>query len=282
MSATTTPPAAPSPASPPPAPPSPRGGQAAAVIAILVAVLGVILIVGTMVTSAFSTVVSSRTVEETTSTPVAGVTELDVEAEASRLTITFDDVDDAVLDVSGQGGGWTLSRDGSTLEVRGPRGVFLGWWAATSRATLTLPRELDGRLDASLGLGAGELRAEGAFRDLELSVDAGQLTVEGSARELSVDIGAGRADLSLADVAEIDLSLSAGALDARFSGNAPDSVTVTASAGSVTAVLPRAEYAVESSVEFGRFDNRLSVSASSPRSVSVEVSAGSVSLRDGR
>ena len=80
---------------------------------------------------------------------------------------------------------------------------FGPWWlfGGEVRATLTLPRELEGTaLDASLDLSAGDLTVDGEFGDLGIEVGAGSLTVDGAAETLTVDLSAGGADIDLADV----------------------------------------------------------------------------------
>lgn len=257
------------------------GSRTGIVIAILVAALGALIIVGTVASATVSTIAGSAARDLSYTQPTTGITEIDVEASAAQLTVAFGDVAQAELDIESARGDWSLDRDGSTLVVRSPDGPFFGWFlsGSMSRATLTLPATLEGRLDADLEVGAGSLRADGDFGELELGVDAGSLSVSGSARSVSLDIGAGRADLALRDVAEIDLDISAGRLGAEFTGRAPDSVSVSVSAGSATATLPSAVYDVRSQVEAGSFSNGLESSSTSPRTVAVDVSAGSVTLR---
>ena len=151
------------------------------------------------------------------------------------------------------------------------------------RATLTLPRELEGTaLDASLDLSAGELTVDGAFDDLDIDVGAGTLTVDGAARTLMVDLSAGGADIDLADVSEAQFSVSAGAVDARLTGSAPDAVTVDVSAGSLDLRLPDGAYDVRSDVAAGDFENGLRTDAESRNVVDVTVSAGTVTITEAR
>jgi hypothetical protein len=278
MSTTTPLPPAPPAATPPPS--ETRG--ASRVVAILTIALGCTVVLGAIVSATFSTVAAASVRTETQTVDAAGVTELDVAVDAASLRIEFADVSEATLEVtSGIGvGAWTFRRDGDALDVATPQRFGPGWiFGGEMRATLTLPRELEGEaLDASLDLSAGELTVDGAFGDLDIEVGAGTLTVDGSARTVSTDLSAGGADIELADVAEAEFSVSAGAVDARLTGSTPREVVVDVSAGSLDLRLPDASYDVRSDVSAGDFENGLRTESGARNVVDVTVSAGTVTI----
>jgi hypothetical protein len=156
-----------------------------------------------------------------------------------------------------------------------------GWiFGGSGRATLTLPQALERTaLDAQLSLAAGDLEATGNFGVLDIEMGAGDASVTGTARELSADVSAGRAVLELEGVRDAELTLSAGQLDARLTGDAPDQVQIDVSAGSLDLILPEGTYDVASNVSAGSVDNRLDTSSGAGPRVVVEVSAGHVVLR---
>lgn len=272
----------------PPLPPASAGGtppptrNASRVIAILTIALGAAIILGAVGSAIWSTVAAASVRTETRTVDVAGVESLRVAVDAASLRIEFADVPEATLDVtSGLGvGRWTFERSGDELTVETPRRFGPGWiFGGEVRATLTLPQELEGaELDAALELSAGELTVDGDFGDLGVDVGAGTFAVDGSARTLTAELSAGGADIELADVTEADLSVSAGAIEARLTGTAPRSVTVDVSAGSLDLRLPDAVYDVRSDVSAGDFENGLQTERGARNVVDVTVSAGSVTI----
>jgi len=276
----------PAPPTPPAATPPPETRGASRVVAILTIALGGAVVLGAIGSAVFSTVAAASVHTETQTVDVAGVTGLNVSVDAASLRVEFADVPEATLEVtSGLGvGAWTLQRDGDELAVAtpprfGPRWIFGG----EVRATLTLPRELEGSdLDASLDLSAGELAVDGSFGDLDIEVGAGTLTVDGAARTVSTQLNAGGADIDLSDVDEADFAVNAGAVDARLTGAAPRSVIVEVSAGSLDLRLPDAAYDVRSDVSAGDFENGLDTDADARNVVDVTVSAGSVTITGAR
>lgn len=283
MNTTLTPPVTPSPE----APPTPPRRASAQVVAILAIVLGGILVLGTIATTAFSAVRSASTSTASLTADVRGVTGLDVNVSGAELTIAYDTVDEAELSVTGNGGSthWRLDRDGDELVVSSDRSWWEGWhwFGETEYATLTLPQRFaDTSLDASFDLSAGSIVATGVYNRLELDLSAGSVTVDGSARELGVSVSAGRANIDLEDVRSAELDVSAGAIDGRLTGTAPSDVVVEASAGRIDLELPAAPYAVSSDVSAGDFTHELSTDPSSRNRVSVHLSAGTVHLFPGR
>lgn len=278
----------------PPVPPAPPNAPASAggtppptrnasrVIAILTIALGAAVILGAVGSAIWSTVAAASVRTETRTVDVAGVESLRVAVDAASLRIEFADVPEATLDVtSGLGvGRWTFERTGDELTVETPRRFGPGWiFGGEVRATLTLPQELEGaELDAALELSAGELTVDGGFGDLGVDVGAGTFAVDGSARTLTAELSAGGADIELSDVTEADLSVSAGAIEARLTGTAPRSVTVDVSAGSLDLRLPDAVYDVRSDVSAGDFENGLQTERGARNVVDVTVSAGSATI----
>lgn len=278
----------------PPVPPAPPNAPASAggtppptrnasrVIAILTIALGAAVILGAVGSAIWSTVAAASVRTETRTVDVAGVESLRVAVDAASLRIEFADVPEATLDVtSGLGvGRWTFERTGDELTVETPRRFGPGWiFGGEVRATLTLPQELEGaELDAALELSAGELTVDGGFDDLGVDVGAGTFAMDGSARTLTAELSAGGADIELSDVTEADLSVSAGAIEARLTGTAPRSVTVDVSAGSLDLRLPDAVYDVRSDVSAGDFENGLQTERGARNVVDVTVSAGSATI----
>ena len=295
MSTIPTPPPVEPPAAPeqtgPAGEPSGRNGKT---VAVVLGVVGGLAIVGTAIVAAVSAFQAAGAVDEVQTVDAGGVTALDVDVSASAFTIAFDDVDDAELDVTGSRSGWTLSRNGDELSVDRDGGLFGGWWfvgdwwgddgpGSDETVVLTLPEALrDAGLDGDLALSGGSLTAEGAYADLDIEVGAGSLSFEGSAADLVVDVSAGRGELVVDGVSRAGLTVAAGRLDAQLTGEAPSDVAVEVSAGRLDLVLPEAEYAVDSEVTAGSFDNRLDVASSSRHAVRVEVAAGEATIRSAR
>ncbi|GGH40725.1 hypothetical protein [Microbacterium album] len=284
----TPPPAAPGnpPAPAAPAPHQPRPGGAGKVVSVIAIVVGALVLIGTIWGSVRGAVADASRGDSTLTASAAGVTSLRVDAAAARFEIEFDDVDEAVLDVvGGRGGAWTLERRDGELRVTSPDRGW-GWFGVNrgdERVVLTLPERLeDARLDADLTLAAGELRATGAFGALSLDVGAGGMDVRGAAESLDVSVSAGQAQFDLADVSDANLSVAAGRLIGTLTGDAPDDVTVSVSAGELDVELPRGAYDVRSDVSAGSFDNRLDVSRGARSTVDVEVAAGRAVLSNAR
>lgn len=267
----------------PPAPRPPRPSGAARAIALLTVALGAVVVIGAVWGGAVPTIAASVVRSEDRTLDVAGVDALDLDVAAAGFTLAFDDVPDASLEVRDTGSGaWTFEVDGSTLRVHAPDMSVLSWFGAgNGRVTLTLPRSLEGAdLDAEFG--AGSFTAAGEFGAVSLRMGAGQATLSGTADALEVDLSAGQADLALADVRTADLTISAGAIDARLTGTAPRDVRLSASAGSIDLELPDETYAVTSDASGGSIDNTLRTDAAASRTIAVEVSAGEITLTPGR
>ena len=248
-------------------------------------VIGAVVILGGILSAALSTAAAASVHTSTRTVAVEGVTQLDVDAAAGSLRVEFTDVSEAELEVTSSWGAdrWTLDRQDDRLVVSSPDRfgpwVFDGWFArGPGDAVLRLPSALEGA-DADIALAAGDLRVEGAFGDLDLELGAGRAEIEGSADTVTVDVSAGRADLDLEDVSNATLSVSAGALNAVFSGSQPDAIGVDVSAGSMELTVPEGDYDVTSDVSAGGFDNRIGSSPAASSTIDVQVSAGQVLLR---
>lgn len=276
----------PPPVTPPASVPPPTGPRSSArVVAIVAICLGALLIVFTAASAAFSAVRAASVHTETLTADVAGVTGLDVDVSAGDLRIVYADVTEATLSVHGGGGAasWQLGRDEEDLTVRTDRPWWGGGWrlfGTIDEATLTLPdRFSDAGLDASFDLSAGSITAAGAFGELDLDLSAGFIDVSGSAAELDATVAAGRASVDLAGVRTAQIELSAGSVEGRLTGTAPDELTAQIDAGRLDLRLPDGDYAVTSDVSAGSFDHSLNVDPASSHRVWVGLSAGSATLR---
>lgn len=283
---------------PPPAPPAPYAAapagapapveprsQAPRVVAILAIVLGALLLAGAIGGAIISTVAAASVHTSARTAAVAGVTDLDVDVSTGSLRVEFTDVNEAELEVRSPSGAdrWVLERNGNELVVSSPT-RFGGWlfenwfFGNPGEGVLRLPASLE-RLDAVVDLSAGQIIADGSFGELALTVSAGKANVQGTADSVTTQVSAGEARLELDDVQTADLGVSAGSLDARFSGRAPRDVSVEISAGSADLRVPDGRYAVESSVSAGDFNNRIGSTPGASNSIRVDVSAGSAVLR---
>lgn len=259
-------------------------------IAIVTSVVGGLVLLGvggTAVIAAANNLAQGRSGSGTQTADTGGVTELSVESDASDLTLRFDDVPEAVLEVRGDSRyRWSMEVDDQELVVESKQRFWdfcIGWCAAgNERVTLTLPEELDGAIDADLQVNAGRIDAAGDFGGLEIDLNAGSLMFEGSARSVGTVVGAGRADLKVDGVREADFDISAGRLNAELTGEAPRSVDLDVSAGRLELTVPDAEYDVREEVSAGSLDNRLETSSRSDREIRASVSAGSALLQPGR
>ena len=295
----TPPPAASTGAQPPQAPvatqapaPAPTTGRSAGTTAVLVvtAVLGGLALLGTGGTAAAAaagSILSSSSPDSVQTVSVDGIEGVELDADASSVRVEFGDVDEAELSVTnGRGTAWTFERDDDDLIVRSPRAQF-GWWfgnwfGGEEIVVLTLPADLQGRLDADLTLNAGSLDVVGDFSALDLSVNAGSLDVEGSARTLDLQMNAGSADVLLDDVAEADLGVAAGDLSVELTGSAPRETDIDVSAGSLDLTVPDVEYRIVQNISAGSLDAKVDQAETARSIIDVTLSAGSVTIRPTR
>lgn len=255
-------------------------------IVVVTAVVGGVALLASGGTAAVAAVADLSRGDYSQTASAEGVDALDVEVGGSDVTVVFDDVDDAELEViGGRRGTWTIERRDDELVVRSPDRLFGwfgwsgGWFGDDERVVLTLPEELNtGELDAAFDLGAGSLDVDGDFAALSADVGAGALFISGSADTLDADINAGRAEIRLDGVREADFRIAAGRLTGELTGLTPDAVTVDVTAGSLEVILPQDTYRVTQEVSAGSFDNGLDESSSSDHVVDVTVAAGSARL----
>ncbi|MGO3148394.1 MAG: DUF4097 family beta strand repeat-containing protein [Leucobacter sp.] len=261
-------------------------------VAIVSSVIGGVVLLGVGATAAVATIGNMNSGDsggsqslDISGTNGAGITGLEVESNSARFELIFGDVTEATLDVSGDSRSrWDMRVDDGDLVVENKHGFFdfcIGWCGVGEQTvTLTLPKGLDtGTLDADISVNSGSLTAAGSFRDLGLDLGAGALTFDGSARSIDTEVSAGRATISVDGAQEADLNLSAGRLDAEFTGQAPKSVSLDVSAGQADVIVPRGTYDVRSDVSAGSLDNQLDTSSSARNKIEVDVSAGSAVLR---
>ncbi len=259
-------------------------------VAITVTVLGAGALVLSGAGTAIATVGHSLVGESTSqglSAEVDGVTAVDIHHTIGTLRVVFADVDEATLEAtsSGEVSDWSLTRDGDTLSLARPDEGwgFDDWnwlrgWGGDAHATLTLPESLAGT-DLDVGVGAGEVFADGEFGDVVFDLGAGSIELEGSADTLGGELGAGGAIAELADVREVDVEVSAGHFEGMFTGSAPSSVVLGVSAGGADVTLPDEEYDVRIDRSAGEVrTNNLRTSSGADRLVDVRVSAGDVDL----
>ncbi|BDZ39941.1 DUF4097 family beta strand repeat-containing protein [Microbacterium suwonense] len=255
-------------------------------LTVLLAVFGGVALLGTGAAAAVSGVQQLTSEDGGRQLDVQGVTELDLEVSAAAVTVKFrPDAELAELQIEhGSPSGWSLKRDGDTLEVRGPdRGFDFfrpDWLRGDERATLVLPERLHG-LDADLTLQAGTLTVDGVFGELDLQLNAGSLSVNGEARALDAELNAGRADIDLRGVKTAEYTVAAGRMTSVLS-TAPDEVSIEVSAGALNLTLPDVSYDLRRSVNAGSLDSDLAEDSSSRHRIHAEVSAGSVTLKPGR
>src|SRR5690625_2412994 len=215
--------------------------------------------------------------------PAAGVSAVEIGAERSDVTVTFGDVPEVEIRSNRDDTAWTLRTSGDTLiasnSSRLPMICILWCGPRGERVTLTLPRELEGRVDARVEAASGALRFEGDLTRLELRIGAGSVMYAGATPELDVEVAAGLARLDVAGTAAARFDVAAGQLEARLAGAAPSSIDLTVAAGEANLTVPDEFYRVVSDVAFGDFDNNLRTDPTSARVVTVDLSAGSVALR---
>jgi hypothetical protein len=236
----------------PPVPPAPPNAPASAggtppptrnasrVIAILTIALGAAVILGAVGSAIWSTVAAASVRTETRTVDVAGVESLRVAVDAASLRIEFADVPEATLDVTS--------------------GLGVGRWTferTGDELTVETPRRFGpgwifgGEVRATLTL---PQELEGAELDAALELSAGELTVDGGFGDLGVDVGAGTFAVD-GSARTLTAELSAGGADIELSD------------------VTEADF----SVSAGAIEARLTGTA--PRSVTVDVSAGSLDLR---
>ncbi|MFK4789996.1 DUF4097 family beta strand repeat-containing protein [Microbacterium sp. ZW T5_56] len=267
-----------------PAQPSRRGRG----LAIGVGVVGAVIVAGAIGGSAVAAVAAPAGAGTyATSSSVDGVDEVDIEMSAGTVTVRFDDVREATLDVSSNG---SRSADGWRMDVRDGELVisqdhgWRGWrWFGFRNdgevhAEIVLPRSLESKIDGSVTLNAGRATVTGGFLDLDLTVNAGELSYEGSSHDLSTTVNAGQANVAVTDADSLELSISAGRLIADVVGTAPSETSVSVTAGNAEVRLPRGTYEVERDATFGDLTVDVDTADSSPNSLELTVAAGDLTV----
>lgn len=285
MSIDLTPPPA-APASPPALPPQQPRRSSAQIVSIVAICVGGVVLSGALISGIGSIVYAATdSGPSNRSAATTGVSALSLDVSAGHVVVQYADVDEAVLDITSGSRDWNLERRGDTLSLSNNR----PWWAlqsgfdwADNRVTLTLPDAMaDERLDADFDVSAGSITADGTYGKLDVSVGAGDIDVSGSADDVRVDVSAGDADVRVDGAARANLTIGAGQITADLTGDALDDVRIDVSAGTLVATIPDTSYDVTSDVSAGSLDNLLETSAAASRTVDVQVSAGSVTLRPG-
>ncbi len=282
-------PISPDPISPDPISPVPAGSAAAppprkgAVTSITVAaaIVGALALASAGGGAAFAATgqIATGATASGISVDATGMTRVNLDAAGASVTIRYGDVTQATLRSVGPGNAdWTMRRDGDALDVRSPRAVF-GWWIGGwfqdgPTITLTLPKDLEGRLNADLTLESGSLDAAGDFDAVTATVSAGSLTVSGSIADLDLTVDAGQADVSAADTSSVALTMSAGRVNADITGSQPHRVSLDVSAGSMAVTLPAGSYDLTRDVSAGTVDSELSQAAGSAHRVSAKCLRG--------
>ncbi|WP_144834189.1 hypothetical protein [Microbacterium sp. BH-3-3-3] len=266
---------------PDPSPQPPRRGAAFAVSVVTIAV-GACIALGTLAGTGASAVVSLRDTGENSSvldSGVEGLTDVDIDVAAGALTIAYGDVSEARLDADREGPrGWRFDRRRDTLRVSSPEGPFAGVGTG-SRATLTLPRELEGSgIRASIDVTGGSLDLDGDFGALSVQLAGGAATLRGSAAELDVSVSGGAATARVDDVSTASFEVAGGDLTAELGGLTPDRTKVDVTAGSADITLPDDDYRVNVDDGLGRVDNALRTDASATARVDVQATMGQVRL----
>jgi hypothetical protein len=239
---TVAPPAPPIPPTPAPRTPPPSGPSSVSrAIAIVMIVIGGLVVAALVVMGTLSAIAAASVHEETRTLAVADVDELEVDVSGGSLDIVYADVPEARLEIQRVFGNapWKFQVDGGTLKVASPDRFFGGGWPFG-------------------GNGSGTLTLPTSLRDTPL--------------DASMDVAGG--SLSVRDGVFGDLSTEtdAGSLDIRGTARTLDSET---NAGDTTLRLSDVDKA-EFSVSAGRMTTELTGSA--PRSITADVSAGSLDL----
>lgn len=265
---------------------TPRRGRATAVA---FTVIGLVIAGAGTTAAAASAARFNDKQSDVLTADVAGISQLDLESAVASLRVVFADTDVATLDVqSTRPSGisdWSLQVTGDTVTLDHAG----SWWSGGSffgvygeeTLTLTLPRELDGRLQLELDNSAGDAVIEGDFVSVEASVSAGDLQLTGAVTDLDLSLGAGSARLDVADVDTLDVEVSAGSVRGAVTGSAPTSSTFEVSAGDVNLEMPDETYRVNRDVSFGDVSVDLATDSAATRTITIEVSAGDVTLRRG-
>jgi hypothetical protein len=208
------------------------------------------------------------------------MTDLDIDVAGGELTVVYGDVAVAHLDAERHGrNGWTFERDGDQLRVASPSGSFIDATRG-ARATLTLPRDLEGSgITADIQVTGGALNLTGDFGDVTVEVAGGTATLDGAARDVDLTVSGGSATVAVTDAETAAFEVAGGELTATLSGVTPTRTDVEVTAGSADITLPDDDYRVRVDDGMGSVDNGLRTDSSATATVDVTATMGSVTLR---
>lgn len=265
-----------------PVPSDPRPpGRSTGWVALLVTLVGAVVVLGLVLQSVVVGIGSSgRSDQASYTSDVDGVTSLDVDISSAELSIRFDAVDEASLEVRSTGWRrnltWLLENEGGVLRVADERDLWFwpSFGGARTTAELVLPAALEGEIDADLDLSAGSLRLEGDLQAVGIEVSAGNLTFTGASTALAVDVNAGEATVETEGPESVTVDLSAGRFTGTVTGAPPRTTTVEVSAGSVRLELPDGEYSLGGQVAAGDRTIDVRTNPTADHALTVDVRAG--------
>lgn len=275
----------------PAAPEPPRRRGAAFAVSAITIVVGACVALGTLAGTGVSAVArmadwrgdsvsSDSSYDASYDSSTAQLADLDIDLAGGELTVEFGDVEAAQLDADTRGrSGWTFERDGDSLRVASPSGSFVDAGRG-SRATLVLPRDLDGAgIRADIQVTGGALEMTGDFGDVTVEVAGGTASVDGAARDVDLTVSGGSASARIQDAETASFEVAGGELTATLDGVTPTRTDVEVTAGSADITLPDDEYRVRIDDGLGAVDNGLRTSSSAVAEVDVQATMGSVRLR---
>jgi len=271
----------------PAAPEPPRRRGAAFAVSVVTIVVGTVVAVGTLAGTGFSAVASmadwrgeTSSYDVSSDTSSLPLTDLRIDLAGGELTVEYGDVDSPQLDADDRGRrGWTFERDGDSLRVASPSGSFVDAGRG-ARATLTLPRDLDGSgITADIQVTGGALDLTGDFGDVTVEVAGGTATLDGAARDVDLTVSGGSATAAMTDAETAAFEVAGGELTATLSGMTPTRTDVEVTAGSADITLPDDDYRVRVDDGMGSVDNGLRTDSSATATVDVTATMGSVTLR---
>lgn len=264
-----------------------RPGRWISMLAIVLGTLGLVFAIGGGVVRGFAA--HSPTSQSWTAS-ADGIEALRVDTTAAGFEVRFDDIDEARLDASTDGGPvqrWQLVRDGATLRAETDR--RLGWWGfgrwfgeggGEERVVLTLPAELErAGLDLDVDVSAGSFDADAEWGTALVDLSAGSVDIAGDAESLGISVSAGEARLDVASRGDVTLDVSAGRVIGALTGEQPASITADVSAGSIELSIPDGAYAVTQDVSAGDATIDVDDERDATSTIDVQVSAGSIALR---
>lgn len=272
---------------PTPTPEQPHRRGTAFAVSVITIVVGAVVAVGTLAGTGVSAVASmadwrgqNATYDDSTTDATEQLADLDIDLAGGDLTVEFGDVAVAQLDADRRGrAAWTFERDGDELRVASPSGSFIDA-SRGARATLTLPRDLDGSgIRADIRVTGGALDVTGDFGDMTVEVAGGSASVDGSARDIDLTVTGGSASARITDAETAAFEVAGGEMTATLSGVTPTRTDVEVTAGSADVTLPDDEYDVRVDDGLGSVDNGLRTSSSAVAEVDVTATMGSVRLR---